>query len=169
MSKNIYFFFGNLGRAIFLVLFFFLLLFLFYLPLKQLLTSWASNHSTLKCKECVRCFFRWPDCEKDFSQWGQPNGLSPVCDLWWVFRLPHWKKDFPHCKQVYSFSLVWILVCFLRVPDSVKDLSHWRQSVSQSVKKKTFFCAVILDNFQTKMFISETTSFHYFSPRIPNL
>ena len=36
-------------------------------------------------------------------------------------------------------------------------------------KKKNFFCAAILDNFQTKMFISETTSFHYFSPRIPNL
>jgi hypothetical protein len=36
-------------------------------------------------------------------------------------------------------------------------------------EKKTFFCAAILDNFQTKMFISETTSFHYFSPRIPNL
>ena len=28
-------------------------------------------------------------------------------------------------------------------------------------EKKTFFCAAILDNFQTKMFISETTSFHY--------
>ena len=36
-------------------------------------------------------------------------------------------------------------------------------------EKKTFFCAAIIDNFQTKMFISETTSFHYFSPRIPNL
>ena len=39
----------------------------------------------------------------------------------------------------------------------------------KKVMKKTFFCAAILDNFQTKMFISETTSFHYFSPRIPNL
>ena len=36
-------------------------------------------------------------------------------------------------------------------------------------EEKTFFCAAILDNFQTKMFISETTSFHYFSPRIPNI
>ena len=36
-------------------------------------------------------------------------------------------------------------------------------------EKKTFFGAAILDNFQTKMFISETTSFYYFSPRIPNL
>ena len=36
-------------------------------------------------------------------------------------------------------------------------------------EKKTFFCAVIFDNFQTKMFISETTICHYFSPRIPNL
>ena len=36
-------------------------------------------------------------------------------------------------------------------------------------KKKTFFCAAILDHFQTKMFKCQTTSFHYFSPRIPNL
>ena len=36
-------------------------------------------------------------------------------------------------------------------------------------EKKLFFCAAIFDNFQTKMFISETTSCHYFSPRIPNL
>ena len=39
----------------------------------------------------------------------------------------------------------------------------------KSERKKPFFCALILDNFKTKMFISETTSFHYFSPRIPNL
>ena len=36
-------------------------------------------------------------------------------------------------------------------------------------KKTNFFCAAILDHFQTKMFKSETTSFHYFSPRILNL
>ena len=36
-------------------------------------------------------------------------------------------------------------------------------------RAKNFFCTAILDNFQTKMFISETTSLHYFSPRIPNL
>ena len=36
-------------------------------------------------------------------------------------------------------------------------------------KKKNFFCAAIFDNFQTKMFKSETTSLHYFSPRILNL
>ena len=40
---------------------------------------------------------------------------------------------------------------------------------TEKVKKKTFFLTAILDNFQTKMFISETTSFHYFSPRIPNI
>ena len=28
-----------------------------------------------------------------------------------------------------------------------------------------FFCAAIFDNFQTKMFIFEITSFHYFSPK----
>ena len=32
-----------------------------------------------------------------------------------------------------------------------------------------FLCLSILDHFQTKNFKSETTSFHYFSPRIANL
>ena len=36
---------------------------------------------------------------------------------------------------------------------------------AKSAKKQTFFCAAILDHFQTKMFKSETTSFHYFSPK----
>ena len=40
---------------------------------------------------------------------------------------------------------------------------------AKSAKKTFFFCAAILDHFETKMFQSETTSFHYFSPRIPNL
>ena len=35
--------------------------------------------------------------------------------------------------------------------------------------KKLFFCSAILDHFQTKMFKYETTSSHYFSPRISNL
>ena len=40
---------------------------------------------------------------------------------------------------------------------------------AKSAKIQTFFCAAILDHFRTKMFKCETTSFHYFSPRIPNL
>ena len=40
---------------------------------------------------------------------------------------------------------------------------------AKSAQKKTFFCVAILDHFQTKNFKSETTSFHYFSPRIPTL
>ena len=40
---------------------------------------------------------------------------------------------------------------------------------AKSAQKKTFFCAAILDHFQTKMFKCETTSFQHFSPRIPNL
>ena len=43
------------------------------------------------------------------------------------------------------------------------------KKTEKNEEKKTFFCAVILENFQTKMFLSETISFHYFSPRIPNL
>ena len=41
--------------------------------------------------------------------------------------------------------------------------------VRQNKQKKTFFCAAIFDNFQTKMFKSGIFSFHYFPPRIPNL
>jgi hypothetical protein len=40
---------------------------------------------------------------------------------------------------------------------------------SERRKKIIIICAAILDSFQTKIFISETTSLHYFSPRIPNL
>ena len=36
---------------------------------------------------------------------------------------------------------------------------------AKSAKKTIYFCAAILDHFQTKMFQSETTSFHYFSPK----
>ena len=35
--------------------------------------------------------------------------------------------------------------------------------------RQNFICASILDHFQTKMFQSETTSLHYFSPRIQNI
>ena len=38
-------------------------------------------------------------------------------------------------------------------------------SKAKSAKKNIFFCLAILDHFQTKMFKSETTSFHYFSPK----
>ena len=51
--------------------------------------------------------------------------------------------------------------------DSSTDaIGGWTKAKSE---KKTFFCAAIFNNFQTKMFISETTSFHYFSPWILNL
>ena len=40
--------------------------------------------------------------------------------------------------------------------------------VRKNHKNKTFFCAAIIENFQTKIFKSEITSFHYFSPRILN-
>ena len=40
---------------------------------------------------------------------------------------------------------------------------------ARKISKKNFFCAAIFDNFQTKMFKYETTSFHFFSPRILNL
>ena len=36
---------------------------------------------------------------------------------------------------------------------------------AKSAKKKPFFCLTILDHFQTKVFKSDTTSLHYFSPK----
>ena len=45
---------------------------------------------------------------------------------------------------------VWFLPCFVR---------------QNQPKNKILYCAAILDNFQTKMFKYETTSFHYFSPK----
>ena len=39
----------------------------------------------------------------------------------------------------------------------------------QNSDGQTFLCASILHTFLVKVFKRETTSFHYFSPRIPNL
>ena len=41
--------------------------------------------------------------------------------------------------------------------------------VRQNHQKKLFFCMAILNHFQTKMFKSETTSFHYFSRSSKNI
>ena len=60
-------------------------------------------------------------------------------------------------------------------PPSIWDYGrHWNlhnQSVMYCELPSTMFCkakSAILDHFPTKMFNSETSSFHYFSPRIPN-
>ena len=50
---------------------------------------------------------------------------------------------------------------------STNAIGGWTKA--KSATKKNFFCAAILDHFQTKMFKCYTTSFHYFSPRILNL
>ena len=60
-----------------------------------------------------------------------------------------------------------ILDIRLREVGAKRPLNGTSKVKKSEKKKKT--CAAILDNFQTNMFISETTSFHYFSPRIPNL
>ena len=62
-------------------------------------------------------------------------------------------SDTPFNQRSLIHREAWFPPCFVR----------------QNQQKKTFFCAAIFDNFQTKLFKSETTSFHYFSPRIPNL
>ena len=77
----------------------------------------------------------------------------------------------------------WFPPCFVEQNQQKKTFfaRQWGQwavgakrplNVTSKVKKvggKNFFCAAIFDNFQTKMFLSEITLFHYFSPRIPNL
>ena len=59
-------------------------------------------------------------------------------------------SDTPFDQRSLIHREVWFLPCFVR----------------QNQPKTNFFCFAILDHFQTKMFQSETTSFHYFSPRI---
>ena len=76
-----------------------------------------------------------------------------------------WDHFFPLLFPKDSESLK-ILDIRLREVGAKRQLKKTEnQRRPKKVKKKTFFCAAILDNFQTKMFISETTSFHYFSPK----
>ena len=63
-------------------------------------------------------------------------------------------SDTPFDQRSLIHQEVWFPPCFVR---------------QNQQQKKTFFCAANLDHFQTKIFICQTTSFHYFSPRIPNL
>ena len=63
-------------------------------------------------------------------------------------------SDSPFDQRSLFYRGVWFPPCFVG-------------KISQ--KKNYFFCLAIVDHFQTKMFKSETTYFHYFPPRIPNL
>ena len=94
----------------------------------------------------------------------------------WInkIRLPKPKqngKNHPKCKNSKTSRDMPKLAIY----PSTRGLSSIGKRGFQHVlygkisKKTIFFCAAILDHFQTKMFKSETTSFHYFSPRIPNL
>ena len=62
-------------------------------------------------------------------------------------------SDIPFDQRSLIHREAWFPPCFVR----------------QNQQKTIFFFAAILDHFQTKNFKSETTSFNYFSPRIPNL
>ena len=53
---------------------------------------------------------------------------------------------------------------WVRNTDTKKSCSVW-----QNLPKNNFFCAAILHPLLLKVVKSETTSFHYFTPRIPNL
>ena len=63
-------------------------------------------------------------------------------------------SDMPFDQRSLIHREAWFPPCFLR---------------QNQQQQKTSFCAAIFDNFQTKMFKYDTTSFHYFSPRIPHL
>ena len=73
------------------------------------------------------CILRWLDREKDFSQWGQSNGLSPVCDLWCLCKFADREKVFSHWEHLYAFSLLWVILCLCRLPDNEKDFWHCGQ------------------------------------------
>ena len=94
------------------------------------------------------------------------------------FFMLDFSQDFTYLKPEKSLR-------FCNDNFSVKNPAYGRQSISRPMRivapmpqeggprknqqKKTFLRAAILDHFQTKMFKCKTTSFHYFSPRIPNL
>ena len=63
-------------------------------------------------------------------------------------------SDTPFDQRCLIHREAWFPLCFVR---------------QNQPKKTIFFCSAILDHFQTKMLKSETTSFHYFSPRFLNL
>ena len=77
------------------------------------------------------------------------------------------------CKNV-QIGDHFLPILFPKNSESLKflDIQLWEVGAPNEKKiskKKTGFSGAILDHFWAKMFKSETTSFHYFSPRIPNL
>ena len=81
-----------------------------------------------------------------------------------------------------KFSNLWTLplITFPQGFRISKKFGHWtsesggkktfkRSEQMKKICKKLFFAAAILHLLGAKVFKYETTSFHYFSPRIPNL
>ena len=69
-------------------------------------------------------------------------------------------------KNFESLKILDIQLWEVGAKRPLKGTSKVKQSKKER-RKKNLRCD--FRQFQTKMFISETTSFHYFSPRIPNL
>ena len=55
--------------------------------------------------------------EKALPHWEQENGLSPVCDLRWVFSVPAFEKDLPQKEQANIFSIVFEIWCLVSSPE----------------------------------------------------
>ena len=85
-----------------------------------------------------------------FEKRKKSSKMQKLKNLWRYSKI----SDIPFDQRSLIHREAWFPPCFVR---------------QNQPKKTIFFCLAILDHFQTKMFKSETTSFHYFSPRIPNL
>ena len=88
--------------------------------------------------------------------------LSKNVQIWDQFFPKLFPKDSESLKSLYIQLQE---VGAKRGLNGTSKVNKWRRKKSV----KTFFNAVILDHFWTKMFKSETISFQYFSPRIQNL
>ena len=96
-----------------------------------------------------------------FFKWAKTQYTNQV-----VLKAP-WRTNNPrngHSGWKYSmYSKIYFSV-LKRIFQRLNGVNKWKQLI-----KQTFFAAAILHPLWAKVFKSETTSFHYFSPRIPKI
>ena len=100
-----------------------------------------------------------------------------ICNIKYLLQGTHFLK-IPHTHtHTHTHAGLKKVLAYAKISDTPFDqrsLIHreaWFPPcfVRQNQPKKHFFCLAIWDHFQTKMFQFETTSFHYFFPRILHL
>ena len=78
------------------------------------------------CPECAILWYsRLLKVVKDFTHWGQENGLSPVWIILWIMRVCSCANIFPHCLHMNFSSPVWIFWCTFRLELCANNFEHW--------------------------------------------